>query len=128
MDTYVLKDKTEISVDEGGNIFCFTKAFPDLDEYISTLKKLTYENLSTYNIKNCNGVIINTFYDKKCVSSVVTHNWSDNGSLTSITAKFLISDLSEYELCLKSLNEIKQSKAAQDKTLADLRTLIASQD
>ena len=117
MDKYILKNGVEIDVEEGGTENCFTKKFTNVNEYIDVLTQLTEDNLSEYYIKNSYGERSAVYRNKKCSFSNVTHIFDITGKLSELNVNFVISNVN---MILKEIRELKVSQAVQDETIAGL--------
>lgn len=117
MDKIILKNGTIIEIEESSNGDSFRKTFTDPLEYLSTLEKLTQENLSAYQVQNSEGLTCANLVNKECLTQFVISLWSDDGTLDGLYVTFNITDV---DMLTKAVKDLQTSQQTQDGAITDL--------
>jgi hypothetical protein len=117
MDKIILKDGTIIEIKESSNGDSFRKTFTDPLEYLSTLEKLTQENLSAYQVQNSEGLTCANPVNKECQTQTVISLWSDDGTLDGLDVTFNITNV---DMLAKAVKDLQTGQQTQDGAITDL--------
>lgn len=114
----VLKDGTEIEIENGASQNCIQVMLTDLDGFAELHAKFTENNLESYQIKNADGLICARLENKYLDETVVKKR--DDGYLIS----FNLDDVDMVQKQLASLTDemygVKAGQEIQDGAIADL--------
>lgn len=105
MDKIVLKDSTTLDIEESNESKSFRMKFTEEDIFLATLKKLSKENLSQYQIQNSYGTVCANPANKECVNFSVKTSRDNQGNITEYDVTFFVSDVDMVEERLTSLEE-----------------------
>lgn len=122
MDKIILKDGTIIEIEESSNGGSFRRQFSDPQEYLTTLAKLTQDNLSAYQVQNAAGLTCANPVNKECLSQEVKALWTDNGTLAGLDVTFNITDV---DLQAKAIKDLQAGQEVQDGAIVELAELVA---
>lgn len=122
MDKIILKDETIIEIEESSNGGGFRKIFTDAQEYLTTLEKLTPENLSAYQVQNSEGLTCANPVNKECLTQNVTALWSADGILAGLDVTFNITDV---DMLAKAVRDLQAGQQTQDGAITDLGETVA---
>lgn len=122
MDKIILKDGTSIEIEESSNGGSFRKQFADPQEYLTTLAKLTQNNLSAYQVQNAAGLTCANPENKECLSQEVTALWAENGAIVGLDVIFHITDV---DLQARAIKDLQASQEVQDGAIVELAEIVA---
>lgn len=122
MDKIILKDGTRIEIEESSNGGSFRKQFVDPQEYLTTLAKLTQNNLSAYQVQNAAGLTCANPENKECLSQEVTALWAENGAIVGLDVIFHITDV---DLQARAIKDLQASQEVQDGAIVELAEIVA---
>ncbi|MBE5987158.1 MAG: hypothetical protein E7250_05470 [Paenibacillaceae bacterium] len=117
MDKIILKDGSIVEIKESSNGDSFCKTFTDPQEYLTTLAKLTQDNLSAYQVQNSAGLTCANPVNKECLTQNVTALRSEDGILTGLDVTFNITDV---DMLAKAVKDIQAGQQTQDGAIADM--------
>lgn len=107
----VLKDGTEIEIENGAVENCIQVVIPDLDAFKATHGKFTEENLESYKIKNADGLTCANLRNKYLKNAVVEQ--AEGGFLVSF-------NLADVDMVEKRLLALETGQEVQDGAIDDL--------
>lgn len=113
----VLKDGTEIEIENGAVENCIQMVLPDLDAFKTVHEKLTESNLESYIIKNAAGLTCAIIDNKRLVNSVVVQ------TKDSIHVAF---NLADVDMVSKRLDALEASQDLQDGAITDLGDVVSA--
>ena len=122
MDKIILKNENIIEIEESSNGESFRKIFSDTQEYLTTLEKLTPENLSAYQVQNSEGLTCANPVNKECLTQNVTALWSADGILAGVDVTFNITDV---DMSAKAVRDLQAGQQTQDGAITDLGETVA---
>lgn len=117
MDKIILKDGTIIEIKESSNGSSFRIHFSNPQQYLSTLAKLTQDNLSAYQVQNSEGLTCARPENKECLTQNVVPLRSDNGALIGLDVTFNITDV---DMLAKAVKDLQAGQQTQDGAISDL--------
>lgn len=117
MDKIILKNEDIIEIEESSNGGSFRKIFTDTQEYLTTLEKLTQDNLSAYKVQNSEGLTCANPVNKECLTQNVTALWSADGILAGLDVTFNITDV---DMLAKAVRDLQAGQQTQDGAISDL--------
>ncbi len=117
MDKIILKNGDNMEIDESSNGASFRKTFTDTQEYLTTLEKLTPENLSAYQVQNSEGLTCANLVNKECLTQNVTALWSADGILAGLDVTFNITNI---DMLAKAVRDLQAGQQTQDGAIADM--------
>ncbi|MEY8357316.1 hypothetical protein AALB39_28790 [Lachnospiraceae bacterium 54-53] len=124
MDKIILKDGTIVEIEESSNGNSFRIRFADPQEYLTTLAKLTQDNLSAYQVQNSEGLTSANPENKECLTQTVTPIWIDEGTLAGLDVTFNITDVDMLAKAVKDLQAgqeaLQDGQHTQDGAISDL--------
>ncbi len=107
----VLKDGTEITIENGAVENCVQVVLPDLDGFKELYAKFTESNLESYKILNADGLTCATLENKYLKNTVVEQ----------VKDGFLISfNLADINMVDKRLTALESGQELQDGAIQDL--------
>lgn len=109
MEKIVLKDNTEIEIQDGATENSFTISFEDETEISAIVSNFTVDNLSEFKIYNASGVLCTTILNKKLITYVT--------NVDEKTIVFNLSDVSELE---QRIVQLETYQEVQDEAIAEL--------
>lgn len=119
----VLKDGTQIEIENGAIENCIQVFVPDLDSFKTTYEKFTENNLEKYTIQNATGLTCATYENKYLANAIVVKK--ENNFLVH----FNLSDVDMVAKRLSTLEEsqkeLKESQNIQDIAIDDLGNTIS---
>lgn len=117
MDKIILKNGDNIEIEESSNGGNFRKTFTDTQEYLTTLEKLTPENLSAYQVQNSEGLTCANSVNKECLTQNVTALWSADGILAGLDVTFNITNI---DMLAKAVRDLQAGQQTQDGAISDM--------
>lgn len=117
MDKIILKNGDNIEIEESSNGGSFRKTFTDTQEYLTTLEKLTPENLSAYQVQNSEGLTCANPVNKECLTQNVTVLWSADGILAGLDVTFNITNI---DMLAKAVRDLQAGQQTQDGAISDM--------
>lgn len=114
MEKVVLKDGTELSIQNGATENSLTMPITDENNLEKLISVMTEENLAEYKILNESGAECTTIFDKRV--NTYTVNTEEN------TVRF---ELSDVDALLKRLENLEASQADQDDAITELAEIVA---
>lgn len=117
MDKIILKNGDNMEIEESSNGGSFRKTFTDTQEYLTTLEKLTPENLSAYQVQNSEGLTCANLVNKECLTQNVTAIWSADGILAGLDVTFNITNI---DMLAKAVRDLQAGQQTQDGAIAEM--------
>lgn len=114
MEKVVLKDGTEISIQNGATENSITMPITDENNLEKLISVMTEENLAEYKILNESGAECTTIFDKRVKTYTV--NTEEN------TVRF---NLANVDALLKRLENLETSQADQDDAITELADIVS---
>lgn len=114
MEKVVLKDGTELFIQNGATENSLTMPITDENNLEKLISVMTEENLAEYKILNESGVECTTIFDKRVKTYTV--NTEEN------TVRF---NLSNVDSLLKRIENLEASQADQDDAITELADIVA---
>lgn len=114
MEKVVLKDGTELSIQNGATENSLTMPITDENNLEKLISVMTEENLAEYKLLNESGVECTTIFDKRVKTYTV--NTEEN------TVRF---NLANVDALLKRLENLEASQADQDDAITELADIVA---
>ena len=120
-DKIILKDGTELEINQGGNTGMAVISFNSLEEFVLTAKKLTPANLEQYQLLNHAGLVAANPENKECRSVGLDLTWDDASKITAVKAAFQIADV---DMVAKAIKELQAGQEVQDGAITELADVI----
>lgn len=114
MEKVVLKDGTELSIQNGATENSLTMPITDENNLEKLISVMTEENLAEYKILNESGAECTTIFDKRVKTYTV--NTEEN------TVRF---NLANVDALLKRLENLETSQADQDDAITELADIVS---
>ncbi len=113
----VLKDGTEVEIENGAMENCLQVVLPDLDGFKSLYGKFSEANLENYSIKNAAGLTCATYENKHAKNALVEQK--ENGFQISF-------NLADVDMVSKRLDALEASQNLQDGAITDLGDVVSA--
>lgn len=117
IEKIVLKDGTEIEIENGAVENCIQVKLPDLDRFKDLYEKFSESNLESYKIQNAEGLTCAT-YENKYMKNALVEQTKDN-----IHVAF---NLADVDMVSKRLDALEAGKELQDGAIADLGDVVST--
>lgn len=111
-DTLILKNGTIIELEAGASLRSLQVAAADRAAMLATWEALTPDNLTTVQIKNCDGVTVGNYADL-----VLTSETSVVASDGTVLTTYNLREKTEIE---KRLDAVEEGQAVQDGAINDI--------
>lgn len=115
-DKIILKDGTELEIEQSSSTGTFTMEFANMGEFQTTVTKLNQANLEAYQVQNQEGLTITRPHDKECLHCDLRFEWDDADSIINVTAYF---NVTEVDKIAKAVREMQGKQAVQDKEITN---------
>lgn len=112
----VLKDRTEIEIENGAVENCIKVVLPDLDGFKELHGKFSEANLENYTIQNAAGLTCAIYEKKYLVNALVEQK--ENGFLVSV-------NLADVDMVSKRLDALEAGQQLQDGAISDLGDVVS---
>lgn len=113
----VLKDGTEIEIENGAVENCIQVALPDLDGFKGLYGKFSEANLESYTIQNAAGLTCAIYGNKYIKNALVEER--GNGFLVSV-------NLADVDMVSKRLDALEIGQELQDGAITDLGDVVSA--
>ena len=121
MDKIILKDGTIIEIEESSNGCSFRIRFSDPQDYLTTLAKLTQDNLSAYQVQNSEGLTSARPENKECLTQKVVPLRSDDDALIGLDVTFNITDV---DMLAKAVKDLQAGQETRDGAIEELAGMV----
>lgn len=131
MDKIILKDGTIVEIKESSNGGSFRMYFLDPQDYLTTLAKLTQDNLSAYQVQTAEGLTSARPENKECLNQTVAPIWTEDGTLGGLDVTFYITDVDMLAKAVKDLQAgqeaLIEGQGIQDGAIAEIAGIVGGE-